>query len=135
MSMLLQRFGAILRNISGKKNADLEAFAVPLINNMEAIWAATLLQASSILDYQRRNCVWWAYFMALHAEKKDPGLNFRQNYTLMFKSRSVLPVPFKLCSCENSGFPGYCVIWRVHIAGNYVENIFATTESSRERGV
>ena len=37
--MLLQRIGAILSDISLLKNADLEVFAVPIANNMEAIWA------------------------------------------------------------------------------------------------
>ena len=49
--MLLQRFGAILSNISG---ADLEAFAVPLANKMEANRPLSLLRASSILDYQQQ---------------------------------------------------------------------------------
>ena len=40
--MLLQRFCAILSNIS----ADLEAFVLSLANNMEAIWAVALLWAT-----------------------------------------------------------------------------------------
>ena len=57
------------------KNADLDVFAVPLANNTEAIWAVTLLWASSILDYQRKKSVWRAYFMGLYGEK-DPGFIF-----------------------------------------------------------
>ena len=52
--MLLRKFGAILSNISGSENADLEAIAVPLANNMEANRPLWLLRTTSILDYQRQ---------------------------------------------------------------------------------
>ena len=48
--MILQRYSAILSYISGSKNADLEAFAVPLANNMEAKHCT----GQTILDYQRK---------------------------------------------------------------------------------
>ena len=46
--MLLQRFGAILSNISGLKNDELEASHRPLANVIEAIWAVTLLHARAM---------------------------------------------------------------------------------------
>ena len=82
--MLLQRFGAILSNNSGLKKADLEAFMLPAPNNMEAIWAVTLLPAISGKLYTRLSMkisVWMAYFMGFHVAK-HPGVNFHQNVTL-----------------------------------------------------
>ena len=54
------------------RNADLEAFAVPLANNMEAIRAVTSLHATLGKLYTRLSkkiSVWRAYFMGFLSEK------------------------------------------------------------------
>ena len=57
--MLLQRFGAIFSNISGSKNADLEAFTMAVANNTGKLYPRL----------SRKISVWMAYFMGLHVEK------------------------------------------------------------------
>ena len=69
--MLLQRFGAILSNISG---ADLEAIAVPLANKMEANRPLSLLRASSILDYQQQKAPGGLILLFLLQLKRSHGM-------------------------------------------------------------
>ena len=77
-------------------------------HNMEAIWAVGVVPGSSILIDQQKNSVWRAYFMCFHAEK-EPGLNFRRNYTLKY-SEVLFPGVFRVqtsllvcCVCVNRG--------------------------------
>ena len=59
---------------------------MPAANNMEAIWAVTLLPATCVKLYTQLSTkisVWMVYFMGLHVAK-HPGVHFRWNFTLMF---------------------------------------------------
>ena len=62
------------------KNADLEAFAVPLANNMEAIWAVSVAPGKLYTRLSTKKSLWRAYFMGLHAKrpwvKFPPELHF-----------------------------------------------------------
>ena len=71
---------------------------MPAANNMEAIWAVTLLLATCGKLYTRLSTkisVWMAYFMGLHVAKQ-PGVHFHQNYTLTSNSLSQ-----RCCSCKH----------------------------------
>ena len=58
----------------------MEAFTLPLANNMKAIWAVSLRRANSILDYQQKNGT--ILFDVFTCQNKDPGFHFLWNYTL-----------------------------------------------------
>ena len=66
----------------------MEAFTSALANNIEAIWAVTLLGATlgKLYTLSTKKSVWRAYFMCFHADK-DPGLNFRLNDPLEVLTR------------------------------------------------
>ena len=80
--MQLQRFGGILSYISGKKKADMKAFAVPLANNMEAKHCA----GQTLYLIFNEKSIWRAYLMSLNAKTKtlaSPELHFKQDMFML----------------------------------------------------